>query len=243
MPALAETLNRFVRHVALAVQASTRIRTGALAPGAEPDGDSVQASLAHLPAAGWLVGAAACLVFALVALPLMDNPWNGAVSAIAAVCVALVLTGGRGEAGLLRAFDAAQPAQGIGTLALVLVTVARIVLLAALAAAAAPAVIASLFAAHVVSRLAPLVVAHFLSSDASGGGTLRVAALWCVIPLLLVIPAGGVACAVVALLATGAACWGMQRFCRRVPAAAADQAGGVQVVAEVAFLFGAALGA
>ncbi|HEX2547803.1 MAG TPA: adenosylcobinamide-GDP ribazoletransferase [Ramlibacter sp.] len=241
MPDLRASLDRFVRHVALAVQASTRLRPGAVA--GAPDADSLRASLAHLPAAGWLVGAAACLAFALAALPLQGNPWAAAVAAVVATVVALLLTGARNEAGLLRAFDAAGSGAGTGLVVLVLVLVARIVLLAALAAAAETAVIAALFAAHVVSRLSPLAVAHGLAADGGGFATLRVAALWCVVPLLLMMPAGGVACALLALVAAAVACWAMLAFCRRTAGAAADQAAAVQQVSELAFLFGAALGA
>lgn len=240
MPAVRDQLNVFARRVALAVQASTRVRADSLAADASDPVDT-QASLAHLPAAGWLVGLAACLAFALVAVLLPGNPWGPAVAAIAAILVSLWLTRGRNEAGLLRAFEAMQPGQGFGTVALVVVLVARIALLAAIAGAAEPAVMASLLAAPVVSRLAPLVVGHGLAGG--GAGTIRVAVLWCVIPLLLMVPAGGLACPVLALIAAGVACWAMLRFCRRHAGGAADHAAAAQQVTEVAFLFGAALGA
>ncbi|HVE54734.1 MAG TPA: hypothetical protein VNB23_15235, partial [Ramlibacter sp.] len=75
-----DTLNLFARRFALALQSSTRVRTPIEAP---PGDDLLQSSAGHIPGAGWLVGLAACLVFALTSLVLRGNPWEPLAAAVA----------------------------------------------------------------------------------------------------------------------------------------------------------------
>src|SRR5690606_38366254 len=119
-----------------------------------------------------------------------DTLWTPLVAAVACTMATAILTGALHEGALLRLADAT--GAGHGTLALVLVLAAKFALLAALADASEPAVITALLAAHVVSRFL-LVVAHWAASPDSDTRSLRVGALWCIVPLLLLVPAEGVA--------------------------------------------------
>jgi len=246
-----DTLNLFARRFALALQTSTRVRaTGAYAPPPAPEGDLVHASTAHVPGVGWLVGIAACLVFAIVSVALRDNTWGPLVAAIACTMATAALTGALHESALYRFADHAWShgaadahRAGHGVLALVLLLAAKLALLAALADASEPAVMAALFAGHVLSRFT-LVVTHWAASTDADARTVRVAALWCIVPLVLMVVAGGVAFLVAALVVSGLACFALLRFCRSRPdAPTAERPGVVQQVCEVAFYLGAAVAA
>lgn len=239
MPALRDTLNLFARSFVLALQTSTRVRPAGEPAAAEPD--LLQASVGHLPGAGWLVGLAACLVFALTSLLLRGNPWEELAAAIACTMATVVLTGALHESGLFRFADRAGRRDGLGPLALFLLLAAKLALLAAIAAAAEGRVITALFAAHVVSRFAPLVLAHWLDTSEAGLRTLRVGALWCVIPLLLMVPAGGAGFLVVPLLAAALAGFALVRLAPVTGESSGDRPGAVQQVCEVAFYLGAAI--
>jgi hypothetical protein len=116
----------------------------------------------------------------------------------------------------------------------------KMVLLASLAAVSEGRVMAALFAGQVLSRLAPLV----LSQNEARGAQTRIVqwgALWCVVPLLLMVPAGGAPFAVLALLAGALACYALRRISLDTSSAALVAAS--QPVCEVAFYLGAAIGA
>jgi adenosylcobinamide-GDP ribazoletransferase len=238
-----DTLNLFARRFVLALQSSTRMRAaGSVAP--ETAGDDLpSASVAHVPGVGWLVGIAACLVFALVSLLLRNTPWDPFVAAVACTIATVLLTGALHESALFRfAEGVARPGNGHGILALVLLLMAKLALLAGLALTSERAVIAALFAGHVVSRFG-LVVTQWAGSPEADTRSLRVGALWCLVPLALLVPAGGVALLVVPLITAALAGFAVLRFSRQRPDTAADRPGVVQQVCEVAFYLGAALAA
>jgi adenosylcobinamide-GDP ribazoletransferase len=103
----------------------------------------------------------------------------------------------------------------------------------------------ALFAAPVTSRFAPLLAAHWVDREGHvDGATVRIAALWCVLPLLLMVLAEGVVFLVLALLLAAIAWVAMLRFFRNRPARFGEErAAGVQQVCEAAFYLGAAIGA
>ena len=241
--ALRDTLNLFARRFALALQQSTRMRLGgAWAQPDEADPAALRASGAHLPGTGWIVGLAACLSFALLALALRGSPWGPATAAVGSTIVTLLMTGGRAESSLFAVaelWDEA-PAGARGTMALVLLLLAKVMLLASLATISEASVMAALFAAHVVSLAAPPVLLQRLEG-ASDLRTWRIAALWSLVPLLLMIPAGGPAFLLLPLLASLLAGYGMLRFAQRTGSRQAVPAS--QPVCELAFYLGAALGA
>lgn len=240
MPDLRETLNLFARRFGLALQSATRVRAAGLPEPAQPD--QLQASAGHLPGVGWLVGIAACLVFAVTSVLLRGNPWAPLVAAIASTMATVLLTGARNESALFRFADAAGPrGGGLGALALFLLLAAKLALLAALAFAAEPAVMAALLAGHVVSRFAPLVASHWLDTSETGLRTLRIGALWCVLPLVLMAAAGGIAFLLVALVASGLAGFALLRLAGRRDGE--ERAGAVQQACEAAFYLGAAIAA
>jgi adenosylcobinamide-GDP ribazoletransferase len=244
--ALRDNLNLFARRFALALQNSTRVRlAGPLAPPADADAVALRASDAHLPGAGWVVGMAACLSFALVGLFLRGTAWGGAVAAVVATMVTALLTGARHESSLLRAADrlearveGATGPRALGVIALVLVLWGKLALLAALASWSEAGVIAALFAGHVVSRAAlPLLTGHLGERRVLG-----IAALWCAIPLLLMLAADGAAFLLVAVAAAALAGYAMRRFTGNKPGGAdADDVAATQQVCELAFYLGAAI--
>lgn len=245
MNPLRDNLHLFARRFVLALQTSTRVRPAGEAPPAPPDADLLQESAGHVPGAGWLVGLAACLVFALSSILLRGNPWDDLVAGVACIMATALLTGALNEGGLFRTADRlGRRDAGIGALVLFLLLAAKLALLAALAASAEAAVMASLFAGHVVSRFAPLVAAHWLDTSEPALRNLRAGALWCVVPLLLMFAAGGVAFLVVPLLACALAGFAIGRFVAapRDPVAG-ERAGALQQACEVAFYLGAAIAA
>jgi adenosylcobinamide-GDP ribazoletransferase len=230
--------------VALALHRATILRVVAVPPA---DEEAVRASDAHLPAAGWVVGLAACLVFALEGLALRASPWGAAAAAVAAMAATAALTGARGELGLFRTAErlhgpvAPGPA-GIGALALWLLLAAKLTLLATLASLSETAVMAALFAAHVVSRLAPLLLARSLHGDVPARA-IQVGVAWCVVPLLLLFAGAGLVALALAVVAATLACYGMWRLGRpQAQPADRDMLAAAQLACEVAFYLGAAIG-
>ncbi|RYY86599.1 MAG: adenosylcobinamide-GDP ribazoletransferase [Comamonadaceae bacterium] len=233
-----ETLKQFVRHYLVCLQHATRLPVAGAVARAGAGPAMATASAPHLPGVGWLVGALACVVFALTALLLPDGP----ATPLAAACIATMatawLTGALHERALARSIGAGQDAR---TLALLLLLATKLALLAVLATGSEAGVLATLFAAHVVSRLAPLALGHLLQAPGSTDrGGLAVAALWCAPPVVLMVVAGGVGFALLALAATVLASFALLRHLRG--SAAPGDTGAAQQVAELAFYVGAAVG-
>ena len=249
MTALRTTFDHFIRDCSLALARFTRLRPRppGMEAAAAPSG---AASLAQVPGVGWLAGMVACLVFALVSVLLRGNPWSPAVAAVFSTLATVLLTGALHEGALFRTadrLDAAQPGasgSALGVIASLLLIAGKLALLAALAAASGIAVMAALFAAHVVSRYLPLVVAHWLEPAALAPRALGLSALWCLVPLLLMVLAGGAAFLGSALLVSAAAALAMLHYVRRRRAPFDDGVlGAVQQVCEAAFYLGAAIAA
>ena len=242
----------FLRQYLIAVQFFTRMPvTGALAQWAGFSPDLLRASAAHFPGVGWLAGLLACTVFAVLGLALPDSPYAPVVAAIGCTIATVWLTGGSHEKGLaavadglggsavrLDAIEIMKDSRlgSYGGLALALVLLAKVSLLAVLAAQSPPAVLAALLGAHVLSRFWPLVLVRTLPhigdantaagkplADRIDSRTLGIAGAWCVLPL-------------------AAALLGMRRlFMRRLDGFTGDCLGAAQQVCEIAFYFGAAV--
>jgi adenosylcobinamide-GDP ribazoletransferase len=248
--ALRDSFSLFQRDFALALRHYTGLRTTAVDVDLAAPEDATTGLLAHLPGVGWLVGLAGCLLFALVSLPLRDNPWSVAVAAVASTIATVLLTGALHESALYRRAETlegrlpgAATSSGLGSLALLLVLAAKFVLLAALAAASEAAIMATLFAGHVFSRFVPVAVAHWTTPAQVDRRALRTAALWVVVPLALLVPAGGLALLIVPLVVAGLAVYALLHFLRRRRTAFDDTVvGTVQQVCEVAFYLGAVMG-
>lgn len=245
MPQVQDTLNRFSRQFALALHRFTRVRVRGAGVSGAPE-LAVEPVGGALPGVGWLVGIAACLSFAIVSVALRGNAWNPAVAAVASTAVTILLTGALHELAFARTVDRiASPASSphASVLAMGLLLAAKFVLLAALATASAAALMATLFAAHVVSRYAPLLAADWLrASTRVDRPTLRRSALWCVIPLALMVPVGGIASLLLALIVSALGCAALLRLGGDTLREFDDDGlGAVQQVCEIAFYFGAAL--
>jgi adenosylcobinamide-GDP ribazoletransferase len=249
--ALRDTLNLFARQFSLALSNSTHVRFGgALAPPADADPAAVRASDAHLPGAGWVVGIAGCVSFALIALVLRGSVWGPVVAAVVSTIVTVAMTGARYESALFRAAErlearlpGAPSGSGFGAIAVVLVLLGKISLLAAIASVSEAGVLAALLAGHVLSRFAPLVATYWLGAGREPR-SLRVGALWCAVPLLLMAAAGSALFLGLALAAGALAGYAVLRWWKkRAGPAAQEDFAALQQVCEAAFYLGAAIGA
>lgn len=183
---------QFIRHFLLAVQFFTRIPvTGALAAWVGYSPAMLRASAAHFPGIGWLVGAFAAGVYALLMALLPLNLFTPLVAAALSTVASVLLTGAFHEDGLAdvsdglsgssdapRALEIMKDSRvgAFGALALVLVLGCKLALMALLgsvetgvgdseeaALALDPWLLpAALFAAHVVSRGLPLLLIRVL---------------------------------------------------------------------------------
>lgn len=245
MNALRQTLDRFLRHYLLAVQQATRVPVqGARAGWVGATPEMLRAGAPHAPGAGWLVGMAAGVTFAVLSLVLPDGPLTPLAAAVGCTIATALLTGGAQEEALA-AFAGREAALTIALLA-------KVSLLGVLAVRSPGAVLTALLAAHAVSRFWPLVLAHTLPTapeagpdapaavPALGRGALGVAAAWCVVPLGLMAVAHGIAFVVAPVLASGVMLWGLRR--RLQQGFTADAPGAAQQLCEIAFYFGAAVG-
>lgn len=260
-----------LRHYLVAVQFFTRLPvTGRLAQWVGFSPEMLRASASHFPGVGWLVGAAACAAFAVLALALPDTGFTPLAAAVGCTIATALLTGAFHEDGLADLADGlggstdARHALEImkdsrvgafGVLALVLALLAKVSLLAVLAVRSPTAVLAALLAAHVVSRFWPLLLVRSLSyvGDEAGSkskpladriepAALAIAAAWCVVPLALAFFAQGAAFVAGGLVASGLALFYMHRvLSRRLNGFTGDALGATQQLCEIGFYLGAAL--
>jgi adenosylcobinamide-GDP ribazoletransferase len=261
----------FLRHYLLAVQFFTRLPvTGGLARWVGFSPAMLRASAAHFPGVGWLVGAAACLAFAVTALALPVSPYTPLAAAVASTACTVWLTGAFHEDGLADLADglggSAERERALaimkdsrigayGAIALLLALLLKVALLAVLASVAPLAVLAALLAAHAVSRFWPLVLIRTLAyvGDADGSKSKPLAerittaavwtgAAWSSVPLALAGLALGAPFALAGLAASAlAAAWMRRLLARRLAGFTGDALGATQQLAELAFYGGAAV--
>lgn len=185
-------MTQFIRHYLLAVQFFTRIPvTGRLAEWAGYSPAMLRASAAHFPGIGWLVGAVAAGVYALLVALLPPNLFTPLVAAALSTVATVLLTGAFHEDGLAdvsdglggsseapRALEIMKDSRvgAFGSLALVLAVGCKLALIALLGSletevpdgeevllAMDPWLVpAALLAAHVVSRGLPLLLIRIL---------------------------------------------------------------------------------
>jgi adenosylcobinamide-GDP ribazoletransferase len=249
--ALRAPLDAFARRFAVALRRVTRLDPGApLHAPTAPDAALERASTRHEPGAAWLVGLLSAFVFALFAVLLRGSPGGPAVAAVAATIATAWLTGATQERALYRCAEALAPASAgadgatsVGVIALVLLLALRLAAIAALGAVSEAGVLAALFAAPVLSRFASLLASYWLATHGEvDRATLRVAALWCLPPLLVMLLAAGVGFAVVAVAASLAGWVALLRVFRQRPAAFdAARAAALQQVCEVVFYVGSSV--
>jgi adenosylcobinamide-GDP ribazoletransferase len=234
----------FLRRCLAATQAFSRIRIPASLGGWAQLLPADAADCArHWPGVGLLAGMAAAVVFALVSLPLPPGPLSPLVAAVAAAIATALLTGARHEESLARC---------AGTVALVLVLAAKLALLALLGLHSAAGLLAALLGAGTVSRLFALLLAWSLPPLAPSANdpllrradrsALVAAALWCVVPLLLMLLAGGLRFMLLPLVAGALAFGLLRRRFQRQGGVGLDAIGAAQQVCEAAFYLGAAFG-
>jgi adenosylcobinamide-GDP ribazoletransferase len=246
--ALNNPLRLFLRRCLAATQSFTRIPvTGSLAQWADLQPDLAASSARHFPGVGLVVGMAACVVFALISLPLPQGPLTPLAAAVAATIATVLLTGALHEESALR---------HTGVVRLVLLLAAKLSLLAVLGYHSPAGVMAALLAGHAVSRFWPVLLAcslpHALHEiDALGAPLaqaidmrgLAVAGTWCIVPLALMAAAGGVRFLLLAVLASGVAYVMLRaRLRARLRGFTLDSLGFAQQVTETCFYLGAAFG-
>lgn len=248
-----------LRHFLLALQFFTRVPvTGRLAAWVGYSPQMLRASAAHFPGVGWIVGGVAAAVFALASQGLPPL-----AAALLSTVATVWLTGAFHEDGLADVADglggSAQRERALeimkdsrigafGAIALVLALALKVALLAALAAQGVSAVVAGLFAGHVLSRLAPLFLIRFLPyvgdsgaskskplAGAIGGGALVVGVFWsipAVAPVLLA--QGAMKTGAMAWAVAAASAWMARLFRRRLQGFTGDGLGATQQVCELA---------
>jgi len=169
----------FLRHFFIALQFFTRIPvTGRLADWVGFSPAMLRASAAHFPGVGWVVGGLTAGVFWGLMQVLPGQPAAPWVAAVLSTVFSVLLTGAFHEDGLAdladglggamdreRALEIMKDSRigSYGALALVLVVLSKVALLGLLAQAGGARLAALvLFAAHVTSRLMPLLVIRTL---------------------------------------------------------------------------------
>ena len=266
-----ERARQALRHYLLALQFFTRIPiTGRLAAWVGFSPAMLRASSAHFPGVGWVVGACACIVYALLYLGLGAAPATPWVAAALSTAATVLLTGGFHEDGLAdvadglggsqereRALDIMKDSRigAFGAMALVLAMLAKVGVLALLGQRGLSPALAALAGAHVASRFFPLLLVRTLPyvgdsarskskplADSITPAQLTAAALWCVAPLAVIALGEGVLFVLLALLLSGLSTGVLARwFQQRLQGFTGDCLGAVQQVAEIAFYLGAAL--
>lgn len=261
----------FLRHYLLALQFFTRIPvTGKLAQWVGYSPAMLRASAAHFPGVGWLVGAMVAGASALLFMSLPPSAYVPLVVAVLGTALGVWLTGAFHEDGLADVADGlgGSPEReqaliimkdsrvgAFGVLAVVLVLLAKVSLLALIGSINETMMCLGLFAAHVVSRMLPLVLIRAMPhvgdlattkskplADQISGGSLVVAFFWSFGALALLYYAhddinliASVVTAVLALL------WMWRLFWRRLQGFTGDCLGATQQVCELAFYLGLAL--
>ena len=183
-------VRQFLRHYLLAVQFFTRIPViGAVADWVGYSPAMLRASAAHFPGIGWLVGAVAAGVYALLLALLPATLFTPLVAAALSTVASVLLTGGFHEDGLAdvadglggsrdrqRALEIMKDSRvgAFGAMALVLALLCKLSLLGLLGSVESTLPLAeeasfdgwrvagALFAAHVVSRGLPLLLIALL---------------------------------------------------------------------------------
>lgn len=264
-------MTQFARHFLLALQFFTRIPvTGRLAAWVGFSPAMLRASAAHFPGVGWVVGGltAAVLWGLLALLPL--GPAAVWVAVVLSTVFGVMLTGAFHEDGLAdladglggsaereRALEIMKDSRigSYGAIALVLVLLTKVALLALLAQGSGWLAVVALFAAHVTSRTAPLLVIRTLPhvgdtpqskskplAESLSNAGLLAGLLWWVLAMALVVwllPAAPWAQAVLGALLGLAWMWRLLR--RRLQGFTGDGLGATQQVCEVLFYLGMAL--
>ncbi|WP_053076820.1 adenosylcobinamide-GDP ribazoletransferase [Caenimonas sp. SL110] len=221
------------------------------------DGELPQARAEHYPGVGWLVGLAACVVFAVFGVALHASAFTPLVAALACLAATMAITHTLHEQAWASLFDEGKPGPPTRPiLALVMGVIARLALLAVLAAHSPAAVLAALFAGHVVSRFWPLVLLRTLAwstADAANDSlplnngidnrALGIAVAWCLVPIGLVAWSQGAAFAVAGVLMSGLALLGLRQWVSR-SGRGLDRTSffASQLVCEIGFYVGAAAG-
>ncbi len=258
-----------LRHFLLALQFFTRIPvTGRLAQWVGYSPAMLQASAAHFPGVGWVVGAIGAVVL-LAAAHLLPGG-NGALAAAVLCTVATVwLTGAFHEDGLAdtadglggsskreRALEIMKDSRigSFGAIALMLALLLKAALLAALAGQGALDAAAAVLAAHVLSRLAPLAVMRALPyvggeggkakpmAEAVSGGALVAGCVWSLpAGALLLVTQGGAHFAAALLLGALATGWMVRLLRRRLQGFTGDALGATQQLVELCIYLALAL--
>ncbi len=252
-----------VRHFLLALQFFTRIPvTGRLAAWVGYSPQMLRASAGHFPGVGWVVGLIAAAVFGL-GLAGLHGPMGALAAAVLATAATVWATGGFHEDGLADTADglggSSQRERALaimkdsrigsfGALALWLALGLKAALLATLAGQGVTAATASLLAAHVLSRLAPLFLIRRLPhvgdsatskskplADALPRGALAAGLAWSVPAVLLLLAVQGLLHGLAALLMGAAVtAWMFRLLRRRLGGFTGDGLGATQQLCELA---------
>lgn len=167
-----------IRHFLLAIQFFSRIPvTGRLAAWVGWSPALQRASAGHLPGVGWLVGGAAAVTILLTNCALATHPMLPWVAALLSTGVTLCMTGGFHEDGMAdvadglgghlpaeRALEVMKDSRlgAYGVMALCMGLLGKVVLVALLISIDVAAAALLVFACHILSRAAPLLLMRSL---------------------------------------------------------------------------------
>jgi len=248
----------FLRQYLVAVHYFTGLPiSGGLAHWAGLDGAMPAARAEHFPGVGWLVGLGGCVVFAVLGLALHANAFTPVAAAVGCLAATIAITRATHEEAWAALFGDSLPGRVTKpVLALLLGVLARVALLAVLAAHSPAGVLAALFAGQVVSRFWPLILLQSLAYAGDGSATdrdtlgavidnrsLAIAGAWCVIPLAVVGWGQGPGFALVGLLLSGVAMLALRQWLVvRTKGLTRDGFVASQLACEIGFYLGAAMG-
>ena len=189
----------------------------------------------HFPAAGWVVGGLACVAFALLGFLVQGSALVPLVAAMGSTVATIAVTKAAHEKA------AAKFAQGLGfpaAMTINLLLLAKVSLLGVLGGQSPAGVLLALFAAQPVSRFAAAWAERRMDRRELG-----IALAWCMVPVGAALAFRGVAFALLAVVLSAAAAWGMKRWAiARQMEAAPEMPGTTQQACELAFYLGAAIG-
>lgn len=264
----------FIRHLLIALQFFTRIPvTGRLADWVGFSPAMLRASAAHFPGVGWVVGGLTALVFWGLMQTLVAQPAAPWVAAVLGTAFSVWLTGAFHEDGLAdtadglggavsreRALEIMKDSRigSYGAIALVLALLAKVLLLGLLTQAGGALQAAwALFAAHVTSRLMPLLIIRTLphvgdtstskskplAESIGTAGLLTGLAWWAAAMALAGWAAPGMSWLLAVLGAGLGMAWMWRLLQRRLQGFTGDGLGATQQLSELMFYVGLAVSA
>ena len=261
----------FIRHFLIAVQFFTRLPiTGRLAQWVGFSPAMLQASAAHFPAIGYLVGLCTAICFFGISQLLGNTGQTALIAAIFSTILSVMITGAFHEDGLADTADALGGSYdknkalvimkdsrigSFGAIALVLAVMAKVVLLAHIGEHALVLALWAIMGSHISSRFWPLLIIRLLPHVGDDAGSkskplasqihtrsLMAAGIWILIAwLVMAFYLGAISILWPILSSFIAFLYAYYLFNKRLQGFTGDCLGTTQQITEIAFLLGFAV--